>query len=220
MYRWGRGSLQNQFGDKERGIVVSPQFLVPKRCGWRPCPQPSWLAVASPLRHRGMGEAMILYLMRHGQTMPTPEAGTDAERALSEDGRAEVRGVAAGLKRLGLSVDVVLTSPVLRAWQTAEVLSSALGVGMEVCVGLLPEQDVETLMNDLALRADGRRLLLVGHQPCLERMLGVVLRTVELPVALSPAGVIWLELPEFPPHWRGIIRGVFPADVLCRLGGA
>ncbi len=163
---------------------------------------------------------MIVYLMRHGQTMPTPEGGTDAERALSVEGRAEVQGVAAGLKRSGLSVDVVITSPVLRAWQTAELLSDTLGVGMEVCAGLLPEQDVETLMNDLTLQADGRRLLLVGHQPCLERMLGVVLRTAEPPVVFSPAGVVWLELPEFPPHRRGIIRGVFPADVLCRLSGA
>lgn len=166
---------------------------------------------------------MTLYLMRHGQAAPRVEAATDAERPLSPEGRSEVYAAAIGFKRLGLPVDVVLTSPVLRAWQTAELVSTVLGAPMEVCAALGPEQDEEACFAALTVFAGGSRKhpLVVGHQPGLERLLLTLLdRPSELPMDLTSVGVVWCELPEFPPIRRARLRGLFPGPTLCHLGQA
>ncbi len=162
---------------------------------------------------------MIVYLMRHGQAVPKGEAATDAERPLSAEGRTDAYAAAVGFKRLGLPVDLVWTSPLLRAWQTAELLSTVIGVSMEICAALGPEQDVEAIFSELALGLASRRAVLVGHQPGLEQIIASMLGGVaEMPMVLSPLGVVWCELPEFPHSRRGLVRGLFPGELLRRLG--
>jgi phosphohistidine phosphatase SixA len=163
---------------------------------------------------------MTIYLMRHGQAAPKTEVATDGERPLSPEGRTEAYAAANGFKRLGLPVDRIWTSSLLRAWQTAELVSTVLGVSMEVCTALGPEQDEEALFSALA-GASQQRLLLVGHQPGLERaILTLSGNAAELPFDLSPVGVVWYELPEFPLTRRGRLRGLFPGSVLHQLGRA
>src|SRR5579885_555197 len=67
---------------------------------------------------------MDLYLIRHAEAEPRDEAGTtlDEDRALTDAGRDQARAVAAGLLRRGVRLDALVTSPLLRARQTAEAL--------------------------------------------------------------------------------------------------
>ena len=112
---------------------------------------------------------MQLYLLRHG-TAQKHSAGTpDRERALTEAGRAQVRQLAEGIKRLRWPLERIYASPYRRAKETAELVASTLGMRASfeklLRLGSSPE-DVEELLS----RADHQHVMLVGHQPDLSRL--------------------------------------------------
>ena len=75
--------------------------------------------------------------------------------------------IAKGLKRLGVEVDWVLTSPLVRAVETAQIVSGTLGskVPLDSCDELRPGEPAEKLLAYLAKQPDRKRVLLVGHEP-------------------------------------------------------
>jgi phosphohistidine phosphatase len=82
----------------------------------------------------GRGDPMaILYLLRHAKALSTAEAKVrrDEERPLSGEGRSRMERAALGMKRAGISFEWILTSPFLRARETAEIVAAALGVDAE-----------------------------------------------------------------------------------------
>lgn len=115
--------------------------------------------------------------MRHGEAVKTGgEIRSDAERTLTEYGRLQVRTIAQELKRRQISAHVV-TSPYLRAFQTAEILAETLGTrplakdAELASTGHAP--DLEALLKRYA---GVDNLILVGHQPdigmLVERLIG------------------------------------------------
>ena len=114
---------------------------------------------------------MNLYLMRHGIAVPADDASIaiDAERPLSPKGIKRTRKIAKGIRRLDLSFGVLLTSPLVRARQTADLVAAALGAEalVEEISGLSPESTVERLLSGLSQYQDRSDLLLVGHEPLL-----------------------------------------------------
>jgi phosphohistidine phosphatase len=95
----------------------------------------------------------------------------DAERPLSPRGVMRARQAAAGAKRLVPGPVRVLTSPLLRARQTAAILTQFAGWPQATaCPQLLPDSSPETLLGVL-VRAREPRIALVGHQPDLGRLL-------------------------------------------------
>jgi phosphohistidine phosphatase len=101
----------------------------------------------------------MIWLLRHGDA-EQGEGRPDAERELTEKG--ERQSVAAGkaLKRLGVKLDVCLTSPKVRARQTAELACEQLGVPVE--------EDTRLAGGDfdpLEVAAGRGEVMLVGHEP-------------------------------------------------------
>jgi phosphohistidine phosphatase len=107
---------------------------------------------------------VILYLMRHGPAAQSSPDGSDASRPLSDKGREQTAAAARGLKRLGISCEIV-SSPLLRATQTAQLAAECLTPGREVQIsdelaaGAAPSAIVAAVGE---LEGD---LLLVGHDP-------------------------------------------------------
>jgi phosphohistidine phosphatase len=110
---------------------------------------------------------MNLYLMRHGiaLTRDDPSVAHDAERPLTGKGVKRMRKAAKGLRELAVPFDSILTSPLSRARQTADIVASALGMEarLEEISGLAPESTVEHLMFGLTRYQDRQHVLLVGH---------------------------------------------------------
>jgi phosphohistidine phosphatase len=109
---------------------------------------------------------MNLFLMRHGAALPPggPFA-SDAERPLSAGGQEQVSKAAEGLKRRGVTLDGVLTSPLLRARQTGEIVARAFGISKVDRVPFLaPNPDFQRILQMLASESRDH-LLLVGHHP-------------------------------------------------------
>jgi phosphohistidine phosphatase len=106
---------------------------------------------------------MKVYLARHGEAVSSQ---VDAERPLSEQGRAGIRNVASYIKPLKISVEHIWHSGKLRAAQTAEILSDAMTVkNCSARKGLKPNDDVSIIAGEL--EAYNSDLMLVGHLPFL-----------------------------------------------------
>src|SRR5689334_2900287 len=92
---------------------------------------------------------MELYFLRHGIAADTgPEDSGDAGRPLTEEGIDKLKEAARGLRRLGVRPDVLLSSPLVRARQTAEIVRKAFGIESRLVDALAPGCDI-TRLRDL-----------------------------------------------------------------------
>lgn len=109
-----------------------------------------------------------LVIVRHAHALPGYEAGvnSDAQRPLSQEGRGKAALTAARLNQLGITPGLIITSPLLRAGQTADILAETLCAPVEKSFelnGLKDEQDVCDFLKEQLEHADC--VLAVGHNP-------------------------------------------------------
>jgi phosphohistidine phosphatase len=118
-----------------------------------------------------------LHLIRHAEAVERSPGLLDEQRVLTVRGRKRFRRVAACLKGMGLDADAILTSPALRAVQTAEILAEHLRFNgdVRVCAPLASGPDPADLATILADNPSVRELVLVGHEPALGELLAVLL---------------------------------------------
>lgn len=119
---------------------------------------------------------MRLYVMRHGKAEDVPTHGSgDAARALTEGGLHEMWAAGRGLAAMGITVDVIVTSPLVRARQTAEAVAAALlpgGAGVRVMEPLAGGFTVGELPAVLCALEPASAVLLVGHEPDMSELIG------------------------------------------------
>jgi phosphohistidine phosphatase len=144
---------------------------------------------------------MELYFMRHGIAAPedTPGITSDGERPLTPKGIKRMRKAAKGLLSLRVSFDRVLTSPLLRARQTAQVITEVLDAEerLQEIPELAPERSVQELVTRLADYGDETRILLVGHQPLLGETASFLLsRNKMTGIPLKKGGLCCLEIDD------------------------
>lgn len=111
---------------------------------------------------------MKLYFLRHGVAMERPDwTGDDAERPLTEEGKERVKRSAAVFAGLDLELDAILTSPLARARQTADIVVEALKAKDRLLVEsrLGTGFNVDQLAEILRDHAGSEALMLVGHEP-------------------------------------------------------
>lgn len=123
---------------------------------------------------------MWIYLLRHGIAAPAEAVHgmDDAIRPLTPRGVEKTRAVARGIRNLKLSPQLVLTSPLLRAKQTAELVRDELGIApgdLRESARLTPGADTRATMRELSQLSQVERVMLVGHQPHLAAMASMLL---------------------------------------------
>lgn len=138
---------------------------------------------------------MRIYVARHGSAQETAPSGKDFDRVLTEQGRERVRAVARALARRGERPDAILTSPLARALQTAEVIASEFHVAtVATARDLAPGGDIAGFVNGL-VAGSGERLLLVGHQPDLSMAIEA-LTGARFPFDMQKAMVVGMDAPD------------------------
>ena len=161
---------------------------------------------------------MKLYLIRHGDPAPLGEGGVtdDAERPLTEAGRKQIQVLGKQLAKHGEKIGLVITSPHLRAKQTAEILletTSKPAPELRECNHLACDGSRKKLVRFLR-EVQGDCVALVGHQPDLSALAGWLIGSKKAQINLAKAGVacivgegvqkgggvlVWLLTPE----WMG-----------------
>lgn len=169
---------------------------------------------------------MNLFLIRHAHAVTADE---NAERPLSERGRADLQRVAAFFRTNGLLRPAQLWhSPLMRARETAELLDEGLmleGVRVET-IGLMPEDAPEEMARRLAEYPTTHDLALVGHEPHLSALATLLVRDKSKPVIfhLRKGAVIALERDDAVhknsglPRWQ--VSWHFSPELLTRFIGS
>jgi len=166
---------------------------------------------------------MELLILRHAIAYPR-DAGRwpdDDERPLTAQGIRRARRAATGLKRILQRPQLVLTSPLVRARDTAMIFRQAAGWPRAVqCAVLTPSsQPAQTLE---MLRREGAKakcVAVVGHQPHLGRLLALCLRGDCRPEAfeLKKSAVAWIWFDRLPTAHAGELRALLPPKALRQL---
>lgn len=111
------------------------------------------------------GDAITLVLMRHGVAEDPGARDTDAERELTPDGLTAAGQAARGLVALGVHPDVVVSSPLIRCHQTAQLVADAAGCALERDVRLSPGMTADDLIEIVVEHPDARTIVCCSHQP-------------------------------------------------------
>jgi phosphohistidine phosphatase len=117
-----------------------------------------------------------LYLLRHGIAVDPGSSGLpDDARPLTEKGIKRMRQIAGGLRTLDLELEAIVSSPLVRAKETAEIVAGALGMSdrLETSNVLETGSDPAKIERWLRQRAEGR-LMLVGHNPTLSDLVSLL----------------------------------------------
>jgi phosphohistidine phosphatase len=163
---------------------------------------------------------MHLVLFRHGiaQDREDPASPPEAERRLTPKGIRRTRQAARGLRALGVDPSHVLSSPLVRARETADLALEALGLrGVEVreAEALLPDAPPGDLLRALE-GLDAASVLCTGHAPHLDVAIAYVLGAAGPVTELKKAGAACLEVSPSVSH-RGRLVWLMEAKALRRL---
>ncbi len=159
---------------------------------------------------------MILYLVRHGIAVDRtdPKCPPEAERPLTAKGVQKTRSAALGLEALGAKPDVLISSPYVRAAQTAEIFAEALGSSPEkirVSEALKPAENPATILNEIS-RLRAKEVMLVGHAPHLDLLVSHLAGARGPFTSLKKAGVACLE--QASGHGRWELRWILTPKLL------
>lgn len=166
---------------------------------------------------------MELLILRHAIAFPRDAKRwpDDSQRPLTMEGVKRARRAAAGLKRIAARPALVLTSPLVRARDTAAIFAQAARwPEAEHCDALTPGAPPEAMLE--VLRRRGARagcVAVVGHQPHLGRLLALCLRgdAHSQAFALKKSAVVCVRF-EGPPRPRqGVLTGLYPPRTLRRI---
>src|SRR6202140_3893168 len=147
---------------------------------------------------------MQLYIVRHGIAIDRedPKCPPDPERYLTEEGIEKTKQAAKGVAALGVTADLFLSSPYVRAAQTAEIFASALEYAKQKIRRtdlLLPGAEPSLLFRELAKDKQASAVFLIGHAPQLDDVIATALGSKKHLTGVKKAGVAFVELKRLSP---------------------
>jgi phosphohistidine phosphatase len=167
---------------------------------------------------------MQLLVIRHAAAEDKEEwariGKSDDERPLTADGARDMAKTAKGLRTVVSEVDLIATSPLVRARQTADIVASTLGVeGVEVTDVLIPDTSLSTFATWLGGQEGHETVVVVGHEPDLGILVTWLLSGVEQPrVEMKKGAACLIEFDGKPAKGQGLLRWSIPPGLLRRLG--
>ncbi|HZS39073.1 MAG TPA: phosphohistidine phosphatase SixA [Polyangia bacterium] len=136
---------------------------------------------------------MDLFLIRHTKAADGALYGDDVERPLTHDGRRAALDVGESLARHGVKLDVIWSSPLVRAVETAELVAVSVGYtgGLEIARALAPEGRPSEILGMVLEQEQRERVALVGHEPSMGNLLSALIGRPGL--SLSKGAVVRLR---------------------------
>lgn len=153
-----------------------------------------------------------LYLLRHADAGdPMTWTGEDAERPLSSKGRKQAKRLGELLAGMRLRPDVILTSPKVRAGETARIVGKALSVKPQKEERLASAVDLGDVASLLAGNAAAHRIMLVGHDPDFSALASSLTGAA---IELKKGAIARIDIGGGPTPGHGILRWLVPPSVL------
>jgi phosphohistidine phosphatase len=163
---------------------------------------------------------MNLYVMRHAEAEDEAESGGDAARALTVRGRERTRDAAGGLRVLGLRLDAILTSPLVRAAETAQLIADEYSNNPppQVLPALSSDVSAHQAIAALAPFVRYQNVLAVGHEPQLSRLAALLLApNGAVKIRFKKGACIALDLPKALEPGAGELKWMLTQRQLRKL---
>lgn len=165
---------------------------------------------------------MNVLVIRHGPARDakawSASGRDDRLRPLSPDGKKDMRQAASGMATLQPRVDVVATSPFVRAAQTAAIIASEYGCEVVTVDALAQAEDPLRTLDWIGTQRSDSTVALVGHEPHLSALVSYLLAGKKTPfVELKNGGACLLETPSLPPG-SFTLKWLLTRRELVRLG--
>jgi phosphohistidine phosphatase len=165
---------------------------------------------------------MLIYLLRHAIAVQKGEAAyPNDDRPLTEEGIEKMSKSAKGITRVVEEVDVILTSPLSRAAQSAKIVAKALGAEnkMQVCRELAPGNSTKSLISYLAKFKKLQSIMLVGHEQDLSSLaLSLLGATSSVVLHLKKGALCCIEVPTIPSQRHGTLAWLLTSKQLRLIG--
>jgi phosphohistidine phosphatase len=149
-----------------------------------------------------------LYLIRHGLAEARGDQWPDdTKRPLTEEGMSRLRKQARALARLEVTIDVLLTSPLVRTRQTAEILAAGLEPRPHIIAvdSLAPDGSYQAVVADLEKQARKTRIALVGHEPSIGELAARLIGARHA-IEFRKGAVCRIDVTALPPSGSGALR--------------
>ena len=163
---------------------------------------------------------MELYFLRHGKAVELSDSGApdDFHRALTPKGVEEMSAEAEGLRQLGIRLDLILTSPLVRARQTAAIVAERLSPkkGLVETELLAPECDLNQLRGLLEQHKGCDSIMLVGHEPDFSTLVGELIGPQGARVEMKKGGLAVLHVRGSVRAGGGLLQWLAPPKLLLQ----
>ena len=162
---------------------------------------------------------MHLYAIRHADAVPLGEQGIqhDEQRPLTPKGEAQAEALARAFDRLGVRLDTLLTSPLVRARQTAEHLATD-SVGAKECPSLAPGRKKRQVLERIR-ETKGEAVGIVGHNPDLSELVGWFVGDKNVGIELDKSGVACVAFDGKASKGGGVLVWMVSPEWIAAAGG-
>ncbi len=158
---------------------------------------------------------MRIYLLRHGIAEDASPRVPDFKRQLTGEGRKKLSAVLRLARHAEVQPGLVISSPLVRAMETAEMTREALRVEAPVhqTRALEPDRGPHQVWEELRGLRNLDEVLLAGHEPLLSSLTAFLLGAPELQVHMAKAALVAIELEHFRGEPHGVLRWMITAKL-------
>lgn len=155
-----------------------------------------------------MPKTMQVYILRHGIAEENGPGGDDSARPLTNEGRKRLKEVMRVAEQADVLPSRIVTSPYVRAVQTAEVAIEALGYTEDLLrsESLVPDSTPQDVWEEVRAHQGVMQLMLVGHEPLLSRVVAFFLNSPSLFVDLKKGAIVRIDIDHFGPQPHGVLK--------------
>jgi len=158
---------------------------------------------------------MEIYLLRHGIAEDRSATGRDADRRLTDDGRAKLRRVLERAHQAGVRPSLILSSPLRRALETAEIAAHELGYESKIVriPALIPDASPQQVWDAIREHRDESALLLAGHEPLFSATVAYLLGCTREMVHFRKGAVVRIDVESISPTPAGVLEWMLTAKL-------
>jgi phosphohistidine phosphatase len=165
---------------------------------------------------------MKLYLVRHAiaENAGSSDYEDDSLRPLTEKGREKMKKIAGAIKGLGVEPDLIVSSPYVRASQTATVLAKALKYKEEIAYSdsLAPMGEPDDIIGEINEKYSVDDLMLVGHEPSLSTLASVLLAgSPNISINFKKGGICCLSVDDLHYDRKAVLEWMIKPKISVKV---